>query len=211
MFTGLIEEVGTLTKVIPFTGGKALRIKSQRVIEDVQIGDSIAVDGVCLSVTALGTGFFEVEAVSETLQRSTLKFLRNGKQLNLERAMPAKGRFSGHFVQGHVDGIGTLIDLDHSSKSALWRISVPSSLSGYVVIKGSLAVNGVSLTVADVTDNIISLALIPITLQKTNLGIKEKRDKVNIEIDILAKYVAKAVNPKEHRIDLDEIRTWGYE
>jgi len=211
MFTGLIEEVASLVRLTPFRGGKTLRIQSSRVIEDMHLGDSVAVDGVCLSVTELHKDYFEVQAVTETLQRSTLKFATPGAQLNLERAMQAAGRFGGHFVQGHVDGIGKLIDVKLNGTTAVWDLSIPSSLSPYVVIKGSLAVNGVSLTVAAHTENIVSLALIPMTLQDTNLGLQKKGDQLNIEVDILAKYVAKAVHSQEHELDVDQIKSWGYE
>ncbi|HCK98592.1 MAG TPA: riboflavin synthase [Candidatus Marinimicrobia bacterium] len=212
MFTGLIEEIGKVERIQSNPEGKLFEISSKKVIEDLHIGDSISVDGVCLSVVYLGSNRFSAQAVLETLERSTLKYFKAGTMVNLERALTANGRFGGHFVQGHVDGIGRLMNIQHTGKSAVISIQVPGELSRYIVPKGSLALNGISLTVAGIVGNSITVSVIPISLTGTNLSRKKVGDYLNIEVDILAKYIEKIVTNRGSNVSINEdrIKQWGY-
>ncbi|WGW13429.1 riboflavin synthase [Saxibacter everestensis] len=196
MFTGIIEELGTVAgiDVSPETQSATLRIDSTLVVSDAADGDSIAVNGVCLTVTGFSASQFAVDVMNETLQRSALARLRAGDRVNLERAMPASGRFGGHIVQGHVDGVGTLLTRESTPKWDMVRISLPPELRRYVVGKGSITVDGTSLTVASVDQQTISIGLIPSTLAKTTLGTREIGDQVNLEVDVLAKYVENLIS-----------------
>ncbi|MCD6441625.1 MAG: riboflavin synthase [Candidatus Marinimicrobia bacterium] len=212
MFTGLIEEIGKVERIHSNPEGKLFEISSKKVIEDLDIGDSIAMDGVCLSVVFLGGNRFTAQAVPETLERSTLKYFKAGTMVNLERALAANGRFGGHFVQGHVDGIGRLTNIRHTGKSAVISVQVPGDLSRYIVLKGSLALNGISLTVAGIDGNNITVSVIPISLTDTNLSRKKVGDYLNIEVDILAKYIKKLVTNRDsdESINEDRVKQWGY-
>ncbi|MCW3042290.1 MAG: riboflavin synthase, alpha subunit [Actinobacteria bacterium] len=183
MFTGIIEEVGRVTAA----GG--LRLAVSCGFGDLGIGDSIAVNGVCLTVMELDAGTFAAELSEETLARTSLGTLTGGSPVNLERPVPVGGRLGGHVVQGHVDGTGTVAALDPQEGSVLMWIEAPRALQRYLVEKGSVAVDGVSLTVAGVRGDAFSVALIPHTLTATTLQSKAPGDAVNLEVDILAKYV----------------------
>jgi len=210
MFTGLIEEVGTLQRSKANADGREFQIAADKVLQNVQLGDSIAVDGVCLSVTAFSKSGFSVQAVHETVKKTTLKTLSAGSKINLERAMPAKGRFGGHIVQGHVDGTGTISAIDHYQQSAEIKITLPENLLRYIVPKGSVAINGISLTVAEKYPDSILIAVIPITLQDTNLGTKKVGDTVNIETDIFAKYIENFIENNHAPDILTKMKKWGY-
>jgi len=193
MFTGLIEEIGTVGNVK--TGPVVtIAVACDRVARDAAIGDSVSVSGVCLTVVSVGTGEVAFEAVPETLSRSTLKNLRPGDKVNLESSLRAGKMIGGHFVQGHVDGIGTVENTRDLGRSSQMRISAPREVVRYVVEKGSIAVDGVSLTVVSWDDAGLTVALIPHTLSTTTLGVKKRGDKVNLEADILGKYVEKFVS-----------------
>lgn len=211
MFTGLIEEVGKIREITPNAEGKEFHIESRKVINDLNIGDSVAVDGACLTVTAQTKEYFSVQAVEETLLKTTLKDIKIGSSVNLERAMLATGRFGGHFVQGHVDGIGKVTSVQNIGKSIVLKIEIPEHIIEYVVMKGSIALNGVSLTVAEIKNSSVSISLIPFTLKATNLCKKKIGDKLNIEVDLLAKYVENFLKSKEQEtISIEKIKTWGY-
>lgn len=211
MFTGLIEEVGKIREITPNAEGKEFHIESRKVINDINIGDSVAVDGACLTVTAQTKEYFSVQAVEETLLKTTLKDIKIGSSVNLERAMLATGRFGGHFVQGHVDGIGKVTSIQNIGKSIVLKIEIPEHIIEYVVMKGSIALNGVSLTVAEIKNSSVSISLIPFTLKATNLCKKKIGDKLNIEVDLLAKYVENFLKSKEQEtISIEKIKTWGY-
>lgn len=212
MFTGLIEEVGVMEKIVSNADGREMQILSKKVFKDINIGDSISVDGACLSVTSKRGEYFSAQAVTETLNRSTLRYFKTGELVNLERAMLPTDRFGGHFVQGHVDGIAEVVAVDKSGNSAIMQIGLPKEIVKYAIIKGSITVNGVSLTISDISDISVKISLIPLTLKNTNLGLKKKGDLVNIEVDFIAKYVEKFVNSKfSERLTLDKIGRWGYE
>jgi riboflavin synthase len=183
VFTGIVEEVGRVA------GRAGLRLEVACGLPDLAIGDSIAVNGVCLTVMALTEGTFAAELSEETLARSALGSLNGGSAVNLERPVPAGGRLGGHVVQGHVDGTGTVASVDPQAGSLAMWIEAPAALRRYLVEKGSVAVDGVSLTVAGLRDGAFSVALIPHTLTATTLSTKAAGDVVNLEVDILAKYV----------------------
>jgi riboflavin synthase len=190
MFTGIVEEVGLIT------ARKGLRLEVACGFGDLGIGDSIAVNGVCLTVMGLGAGSFAAELSEETLARTSLGSLTDGSPVNLERPVPAGGRLGGHVVQGHVDGTGTVKALDPQEGSTVMWIEAPDALRRYLVEKGSVAVDGVSLTVAALQEGAFSIALIPHTLTATTLSDKAPGDVVNIEVDILAKYVESLLDPR---------------
>ena len=189
MFTGIVEELGTVTALERATDSARLTIHGPVVTEDATHGASISVNGVCLTVVTHGDGSFTVDVMQETLDRSSLGALRPGDRVNLERAMSASDRFGGHVVQGHVDGTGTITSRSPGERWKVVRFTLPPELSAYVVEKGSITVDGVSLTVVDVTDDAFSVSLIPTTLDLTTLGRKGVGDPVNLEVDVLAKYV----------------------
>lgn len=189
MFTGIVEELGEVTEVTELGDSSRLRLRGPLVTSDVSHGDSIAVNGVCLTVVTYEDGEFTADVMAESLKRTSLGALTVGSPVNLERAMPAGGRLGGHLVQGHVDGTGTLLERTPGEHWELVRISLPAGLARYVVEKGSITVDGVSLTVASVGADDFTISLIPTTLEVTTLGSKQSGDLVNLEVDILAKYV----------------------
>lgn len=193
MFTGIIEEVGRVTG-IQHSGSKSfIRIGAQKVLGDVRLGDSIAVNGVCLTVTDFDAESFQADVMNETLSRSSLGSLRIGGLVNLERAMAAGGRFGGHIVSGHIDGCGRITDIKNDGIAVWYTVSADRGIMRYIVEKGSVAVDGISLTVAVVTENSFSVSVIPHTAAQTVLGMKKCGDTVNLENDIIAKYVEKLV------------------
>ena len=210
MFTGLIEEIGNITAVTPNASGKQFRIAAQKVLSDLKHGDSIAIDGVCLTAIAIDRAGFSAQAVHETLYRSTLGDIRRGAQVNLERAVQASSRFGGHIVQGHVDGVGEIVAIDREGQGAVFRVRVPSELNRYMVEKGSVAIQGISLTIADIRESLISISVIPVTLQETNLHTRKVGDTVNLEVDILAKYAERMMR-NESEVPLSQrMKNWGY-
>jgi riboflavin synthase len=189
MFTGIVEELGTVVALDTAADSARLTISGPLVTGDAEHGASIAVNGVCLTVVTHGEGQFTVDVMAETLRRSSLGALRPGDRVNLERAMAASSRFGGHVVQGHVDGTGTITARTPGERWEVVEVSLPAELTPYVVEKGSITVDGVSLTVVDVTDGAFTVSLIPTTLELTTLGTKGVGDPVNLEVDVLAKYV----------------------
>ncbi len=191
MFTGIIEEVGMVERVVSSGNSCVLTIRTKEgvVLQDARIGDSIAVNGVCLTVTERGERTFSADVMHETLDRSTLKSLVAGSLVNLERAMPANGRFGGHIVSGHIDGTGTITRIKQDANAVWFTVSCAPRLLRYIVEKGSVAIEGISLTVARVTASDFSVSVIPHTRAVTNLAFKRVGDEVNLENDIIGKYV----------------------
>lgn len=189
MFTGIVEEVGTVESLVQAAGGHQLRVRARRVVEDVKPGDSIAVDGACLTVTRFDSDGFTVGLSPETLRRTTLGALRHGDRVNLERALRPTDRLGGHYVQGHVDGVGVVAERRREGDSLVMRFTIPEGLSRYVVEKGFVAVDGVSLTVTGSGEGWFAVSLIPFTRQMVALGEKGVGARVNIEVDVIAKYV----------------------
>lgn len=189
MFTGLVEEVGRVT-VITTDGDRArLVIAAPGVVDDLPLGASVAVDGVCVTATEVDADGFAVDLMRETMRVTALGRLDTGARVNLERAMKVGDRLGGHLVQGHVDGIGEVIAVEDVPGTRTIRLRVPVDLTRYLVMKGSVCVNGVSLTVADVHDDVVAIGLIPHTLAETNLGDLTVGSTVNLEVDVVAKYV----------------------
>jgi len=194
MFTGIVEETGVVSSVSSRAGVIRLRIRAPRLSAGVSLGDSVSISGVCLTVTAAEKDHFEVDVVSETARRSTFRRVNVGALVNLERAMRQDGRFGGHLVTGHVDGVGRIIKFVRKGRSAEIEINCPQELMRYVVRKGSVAIDGVSLTVAQVFGSRVKIAVVPLTLENTTLGEKRTGDEVNVETDLLGKYVERQVS-----------------
>ena len=192
MFTGLVADKGTVTAVDTTADGVTLAVRT-RLAEEIAEGDSVAVNGVCLTATAIGGGAFTADVMRETLRRSSLAEVAEGTPVNIELPLRASDRLGGHVVQGHVDGLGTIRDIREDGFSRVVEIAAPEETLRYVVEKGSIAVDGISLTVASVTADTFSVALIPETLERTNLGAASPGQPVNLEVDVLAKYVEKLV------------------
>ncbi len=191
MFTGIVEAMGEVVAVEAQPDGARLHLRVPREFSDLAPGQSLAVNGVCLTVVALEDGVVLFDLAAETLRRTTLGRLRPGASVNLERPLSATGRFGGHFVQGHVDGVGTVTRVAPEGDGVWMEVSLPPGLARYVAEKGSVALDGVSLTVAAVQDSRCAVALIPHTLAVTTLGRRDPGDPVNVEVDILAKYLAR--------------------
>ncbi len=202
MFTGIVEELGKVRAVVPQEGGVRLEIVATTVLDDVVLGASIAVNGCCLTVVEIGADWWAADAIVETLDRTTIGTLAVGDPVNLERPVRLADRLGGHVVQGHVDAVGVVAARDElADGSTRLRVDVPAtvrsgSLTRYVVEKGSITVDGVSLTVAEVDDDGFAVALIPHTLTVTTLGVRHPGDTVNLEVDVLAKYVERLLTGK---------------
>ncbi|MBM7580172.1 riboflavin synthase [Jeotgalibacillus terrae] len=210
MFTGLIEEVGTVHNLQKGKNSMILTIDCAKVIEDAKIGDSISINGVCLTVTERAGKQFSVDVMPETMKSTTLHELKKGSKVNLERAMAAGGRFGGHFVSGHVDGTGTIQSMKKEENAIYIYIQVPSDLMKYFMMKGSVAVDGTSLTVFDVTRDAFMISLIPQTADDTIIASKSPGSKVNIECDMIAKYVQNLIQPEQKGIDESYLRENGF-
>lgn len=193
MFTGIIEEKGTITEIKKQNQGMKLSIKGVKVLEDVSLGDSIAVNGVCLTVTAFNDQEFSVDVMPETFQGTTLSQLRTSTPVNLERAMSPLSRFGGHMVSGHIDGKGTVVRRKQVDNAVYFDIQAPKRILKYIVQKGSVAVDGTSLTVFALKDSHFTISIIPHTLDETIMGTLAIGDEVNIECDLIGKYVERLV------------------
>ena len=192
MFTGLVQDLGEVTLVDATDDGVTLGVRT-RLADEIEEGDSVAVDGVCLTATAIADGHFHAAVMHETLRRSSLAGAARGSEVNLELALRASDRLGGHIVQGHVDGLGSVLALRDDGFARVVTIAAPPELLRYVVEKGSIAVNGVSLTVVAVGDDWFSVSLIPETLERTTFGAAARGAPVNLEVDVVAKYVEKLV------------------
>ena len=193
MFTGLIEEIGTVEELVPLGDAVRIAVRAPKVTQDAAAGDSIAVDGVCLTVVDNASGTFTADVMRETLDRSRLGSYAPGSRVNLERALAAGQRMGGHIVQGHVDGVAEVVSRTASEHWEVVRFTLPRQLNRYVVEKGSIAVNGTSLTVSAVSEGYFEVSLIPTTLSETTAGALQPGDPVNLEVDVVAKYVEKMV------------------
>ena len=197
MFTGIIEEVGTIKQIQKNPASAVITIAADTVLEQTKIGDSIAVNGVCLTVTSFGRDYFCADVMHETLNRSSLGALGVKSPVNLERAMLAGGRFGGHIVSGHIDGTGTIRDVRRDGNAVWYTIQASEPILRLIVEKGSIAIDGISLTVARVDHVSFSVSIIPHTLQETALAFKRAGDIVNLENDCIGKYVAKLIGVEE--------------
>jgi riboflavin synthase len=198
MFTGIVEELGKVVAIEEQGDAMRLTIEGPLVTSDVSRGDSISVCGACLTAVEIEDGKFTADVMKETLRLTSLGSLSVGSPVNLERAMTAATRFGGHVVLGHVDGVGTVISREPSEHWEWVRVSVPRELMKYVVLKGSITIDGISLTVNEVGDDFIGLSLIPETLRLTTLGSKQPGDKVNVEVDVMAKHIEKLLQERSN-------------
>ncbi|MFS0574754.1 riboflavin synthase [Sporosarcina sp. 179-K 3D1 HS] len=199
MFTGIVEEIGTVSSIQQGPNSLKLAIRCEKVLEDVNKGDSIAVNGVCLTVSDFSANQFTADVMPETVKATTLYTLRTGSRVNLERAMAANGRFGGHFVSGHVDGTGEIISIRKHDNAVYFEISIAPELSSYLIPKGSITVDGTSLTIFGVTEKGFIISLIPVTQEDSIVGGKKVGEKVNVECDMLAKYMEKLLAKKEEK------------
>ena len=216
MFTGIIQDIGSVQRVERRGGGLFLTIETRLDLGPTRMGESIAVDGACLTVIQKGKGSFSVEIGKETLERTTFSRLREGQRVNLEMALRMTDSFSGHFVTGHVDGVGKIIAILSEGNSWRYRFFAPAPVARYLIAKGSIAVDGISLTVAELTGQEFAVSVLPYTAERTTLGEKKAGDPVNLEADMIAKYVEKLLRPGEgtagegSRLSLSFLAEHGY-
>ncbi len=211
MFTGIIEEIGEVFQIQQGAKSLKIKIKASKVIEDVSVGDSIAVNGICLTVCEFNDNTFSADVMAETIRKSSMSGLKMGSRVNLERAMSANGRFGGHIVSGHIDGIGKIENIKPEDNAIWFTISTTKDLSKYIVKKGSIAIDGISLTVAEIKGDIFKVSIIPHTAKETILSIKKSGDVVNLECDIVGKYIEKLINRGEtSSITKDFLALHGY-
>lgn len=189
MFTGIVEELGKIKKITHGADSARLTIEGEKVLTDVKLGDSIAVNGICLTVVVFNDRFFDVDVMAETLRKTNLEELKPGDRVNLERALQVGDRLGGHIVSGHIDGVGVITRQQREDIAVITEIKAPVEVMRYVVKKGSVAIDGISLTVVDCTNEAFQVSLIPHTAKLTTLGYKKQGDRVNLEADIIGKYV----------------------
>ena len=215
MFTGIVEEVGTVWEIRRGRASAVLTIRAELVLADMKIGDSIAVNGICLTVVSFSSGMFSADVMHETLNRSSLASLTRGSHVNLERAMPADGRFGGHIVAGHVDGVGTIVRIRRDDTAVWYTVQAGEERMRYIVEKGSVAIDGISLTVAETGSDWFSVSTIPHTVRETVLSEKREGDSVNLETDVVGKYVEKLLGSvpgerKEKALTRDFLARCGF-
>lgn len=197
MFTGIVEEIGQVVSINKSSEGAVLEIGAKTILGDCHVGDSISVNGVCLTVKAFNSNSFSTDVMPETLRKSNLGMLSKGSKVNLERAMAANGRFGGHIVSGHIDGTGTVSKVQDEGNAVWVHIQAAPEILKLIVLKGSIAIDGISLTVAKLTQDSFAVSVIPHTAQETTLLSKTAGDKVNLENDIIGKYVARLTGVEE--------------
>ena len=213
MFTGIVEEIGHVRQITRQGEFQRMQISAQRVLEDVKMGDSINVDGVCQTVVHFDAQSFSVETVSETLSRTTLGQFQSGRPVNLERALCPGDRLGGHIVQGHVDGVGHVESVQERQNEWRIQITVPSTLQRYIAEKGSIAIDGTSLTVADLSDGGFTISVIPHTFDYTILSQRRVGDAVNLEVDVLARYIERLLSGgagSNAGLSFESLRNMGY-
>ena len=216
MFTGIIEEIGKIQNIKKGTKSSVLNINGNKIFEDIHVGDSIAVNGVCLTVTSFAQNTFTADVMNETLSRSSLGSLKIGSFVNLERAMLANGRFGGHIVSGHIDGVGEIIKIEKDDNAIWYTIGCDQAILKYIVEKGSITIDGISLTVAKLDDKSFSISAIPHTVANTILAEKRVGDIVNLENDIVGKYIERFMtftandDKKESGVTLEMLAKYGF-
>lgn len=219
MFTGIVEEVGTVRRIAAISNGIEMWVSCRRILDDLRVSDSVAVDGVCQTVTRRDAEGFCVQAVGETLEKTTLGTFGAGRMVNLERSLRPDSRMGGHFVQGHVQGVGSVAELVPRGEGYLLVIAPPVDLMRYIVREGSIAVDGVSLTVAEVDNDRFGINLIPYSADSTTLARFAAGDRVNIEVDIIGRYVERllsgwtsgsAGSTQKPSLSLEQLEQWGY-
>lgn len=212
MFTGLVEEIGTIQTVQSVSDGLRILIQCHDILNDLAVDDSVSVNGVCLTVVQFDNTSFQADAVAETVARTNLKKLRSGDQVNLERALRFSDRLGGHLVQGHIDGTAVITRFDRLPNNTQLTVKLPPDLTQFMIPKGSIAINGVSLTIAYVKESWVTVAVIPHTLKKTILNSCAVGDEVNIEVDLIGKYISRFLNLNrgEHQITYDKLKQQGF-
>lgn len=214
MFTGIIEELGTVLGLKRGSNSSVINIQAHKVLEDVKLGDSIAINGVCLTVTSFDREYFSADMMAETLAKTNLRDMSNGQKVNLERAARLGDRMGGHLVQGHVDAVGTIAAEQKVDIAKVLRIKAPPELLKYIVAKGSIAIDGISLTVVDVFTDSFTISIIPHTAKMTTLGFKKPGDTVNLEADIIGRYIEKLmsrpVESHKSKINSEFLAEHGY-
>jgi riboflavin synthase len=210
MFSGIVEDVGTVVSIVSRGTGSVLRVSTELPLDEIRVGDSLSVSGVCLSVTGKVKETFSADISAETLSRTTFRKRAAGERVNLERSLSLSGRLDGHLVYGHVDGIGTVREVRNAGESRVFHIRTDPSIMKYVVYKGAVAVDGVSLTVSSVHPEGFEVALIPLSLERTTFGRLRPGEAVNVETDIIGKYVRKVLEDRESGISLDFLKKHGF-
>ena len=213
MFTGLIEEIGTIVSITQIPGGKRLKVSAKKIVDDLKVDDSVAVNGICLTVTKTENNFFFCDAVGATLTKTTLLSFTVGEEVNLERAVRLSDRLGGHLVQGHVNGIGTVKQITKLGDNYYVEITVPYELTKYLVDEGSIAVDGISLTIAKLEDTLVGISIIPHTWNNTAIRNRKAGNKLNIETDVIAKYVEKLLlnsDKQDNRFTDSWFKNLGY-
>lgn len=215
MFTGIIEEIGTVKELKQNGSDALIVVECKKVLEDTKIGDSIAIEGVCQTVIKIGSNSFSAQVSSETLKVTTFSKLKTGSKVNLERALTLSSRLGGHIVSGHVDGLGKIRNIQKLSDFYNIKIEVEKDLTKYIAKKGSITINGISLTVADIISNEVEIALIPHTFENTSLNSIKSGDYVNVETDVLAKYIEKILSTdnnsnQKQMVDENFLKENGY-
>ncbi|MBI4852479.1 MAG: riboflavin synthase [Acidobacteria bacterium] len=215
MFTGIIEEVGTIKSTQTHSQGGKLTILASYITSDIKLGDSVAVNGVCLTVTEFNNNVLCFDVSLETLKRTTLGYLKAGRLVNLERALKLSDRLGGHIVQGHVDSTGQFLTRQKVGESFIMRFSFPKEIAHYICKKGSIAIEGISLTIANLTENYFEVAVVPHTIKMTTLGHLSSGDDVNLEADILAKYIERMlikdpVKSEKSALTMEKLKDLGY-
>jgi riboflavin synthase len=212
VFTGIIEEIGTVTAVEEIGSGRIFRIAARVVLDGLKLGDSVAVDGVCQTVTEIDDDAFAVQSVATTLERTTFDEIGSGRRVNLERAVAVGSRLGGHMVQGHVDSTGAVLDIDARGEHTLIDFAMPDEVAAVTVMHGSITINGVSLTVNDLPRaGVVQVSIIPFTREHTNLADLRVGDAVNLEADLIGKYVRHLLHAPLGSGNPDLRRAWGYE
>ncbi|MBP2631108.1 MAG: riboflavin synthase, alpha subunit [Firmicutes bacterium] len=218
MFTGIVEELGSIKTVAHSTRSVKLTVKANKILEDINLGDSIAVSGTCLTVVGFNDNEFTADVMPETLKRTALADIKSGDFVNLERALSLNTRLGGHIVSGHVDGVGEIVSMDKDDNAVIIKIKVNESLAKYVIEKGSVTIDGISLTVVKCGNTWFSVSIIPHTASATTLAIKKPGDFVNIENDIIGKYVERLLgfqatndlNSKKNNLSMDFLKENGF-
>lgn len=209
MFTGIIEEIGKITAVVKGQRSSQLWVQGELVMDDLKLGDSVAVNGVCLTVSQLHGNKWMADVMSETLNRSNLGDLKGGSAVNLERAMPANGRFGGHMVAGHIDGIGHIVQITKDDNAVIFEIKAPPKILRYIIEKGSIAIDGISLTVIGMTADCFKVSIIPHTVKQTILRVKKSGDLVNLENDLVGKYIESLLLNPPSKTDRNQEKSSG--
>ena len=204
MFTGIVEEIGKIKSDLGGTNALRLEIEAKKVLKNLRVSESININGACQTVIEVKKSSFAVEAVEETLRKTNLGQLRSGDWVNLERSLGLSDRLSGHIVTGHIDCVGKIISIERKQKSLIFKVSIPLQFSSYIVEKGSISLEGVSLTIVNVFPDAISVSIIPFTYENTNFKYKKENDLVNVELDIIGKYIKKMIDSRTSQGDEEE-------